>query len=276
MQMITHKETRQFLKENFPEWKERVVDDPAFQDFYKDDTFFGKAVKIGISPLRFFDKLMAASVNIGAYKKYCVENGIDFDMAKPNKEAIQYAQLMMRRTQASGLFKDIPLAMSKGMLTGNISVDKTFLQFQSFLLNRWSLISHDLYSAGIKGENKTQAVNIAFWLTMATVAEAIIRRGTREAIQSMKGDKKEKDEKTFIEELFVSSLQNVPFMGNSISMMYYGSLGIPSLDWLNRIFEYISAGNKAKKEETRTRNYLKAMMLAFPGGAQAVQTIPKK
>ena len=274
-QMITNKEIRQFLKDNFPEWRERVADDPAFIDFYKDNSFVDKAIQLGISPLKLFDKLTAAAITIGAYKKYCVENDIDFDISKPNKEAIAYAQLIMRRTQSTSSFKDVPLAMSKGMLTGNISVDKLILQFQSFLLNRWSLISHDLYKAGIKGENKKQAINIAMWLIVATVAESGIRRITREAIKSIK-DEDDDEKKGIVEEIIVNALQNIPFMSNVIGLLYYGSLGIPSIDWIKRAAEYSSAGFKSKTEGTKLRNFIKAAVLLLPGGSQITQMLPKK
>ena len=272
-QLITNKEIRKFLKDNFPEWRERVADDPAFTDFYKDDTFVDKAIQLGISPLKLFDRLTAASITIGAYKKYCVENNVEFDITKPNKEAISYAQLMMRRTQSTSSFKDMPLAISKGMLTGNISVDKIILQFQSFLLNRWSLITHDLYKSGIMGENKQQAVNIAMWLTIATLAESGMRRIIKESIKALKGE--DDDEKGIAEEIFVNALQNIPFMGNIIGMLYYGSLGIPSLDWIKRVGEYSAAGIRSETEEAKIRNLIKATALLLPGGSQIVQMLPK-
>jgi hypothetical protein len=269
-QLVTHKEIRNFLHDNFPEWRQRVVDDPMFLEFYKDHSLIDKAIQLGISPLKLFDKLTAGAVTIGAYKKYCVENSIDFDVTRPNPEAIQHAQLMLRRTQASGALKDIPLALSKGMLTGNISVDKLLLQFQTFLLNRWSLITHDMYKGGVKGENKTQAVNIAMWLIIATMAETLIRRKTKEVITS------KENEKGLFEDTIVNAFQNVPFLGNIISTLYYNSLGIPSLDWVSRISGYLNAGNKSKTKEAKVRNFSKAILLGLPGGSQATQMIPGK
>lgn len=270
-QMIVHKEIRDFLKDNFPEWRKRIADDPAFLDFYEDDTILDKAIQLGISPLKLFDSLTAGSVSIGAYKKFCVENGIEFDIAKPDKNAIDYAQLILRRTQASGLFKDAPLALSKGKLSGNISVDKVLLQFQSFLLNRWSLITHDLYKAGIKGKNKKQALNIAMWIILATLAEMGMRRIVRKSIKAVKG---EKDDRELASEIITTALQNMPFMGNMVSMLYYGSLGIPSIDWLNRAAEYSAAGVKSKNPEAKMRNFLKAGALLLPGGSQMTQMFP--
>lgn len=275
-QMVVHKEIRDFLKENFPEWRKRIADDPAFMDFYEDDTLIDKAIQLGISPLKLFDSLTAASVTIGAYKKFCIENGIEFDITKPDKNAIDYAQLILRRTQASGFFKDVPLALSKGKLSGNISVDKLVLQFQSFLLNRWSLITHDLYKAGIKGKNKKQALNIAMWLILATIAEAGMRRILRKGIKAIKGEEDKGKEKTVAGEIVTNALQNMPFMGNIIGAIYYGSLGIPSIDWLNRAAGYSSAGFKSKTDEAKMRNFLKATILMLPGGSQIIQILPNK
>lgn len=272
-QMITHKEIRQFLMDNFEEIKARAGDDPAYLDFYQKDNIIDKAIEKGLLPLQQLDKLTASSVTIGAYKKYCVDNGIEFDITKPNKEAIGYAQTILRRTQSSALFKDVPLALSKGKLSGNLSADKALLQFQSFLLNRWSLITHDLYKAGIKGANKKQAMNIAFWLIMATVAETLIRRGLRMAFE----DEQKRDRgKTLGQDLALNAVQNIPFTGNMISLIFYGQAGIPAIDWVTGIGSSISSAIKSKGEEARNRNLLKAGVSALPGGAQIKQILPRK
>lgn len=272
-QMIIYKKIRTFLMDNFTEIRARVGDDPAYLDFYQKDGIVDKAIEIGLYPLQQLDKLTASSVAIGAYKKFCVENGIEFDLSKPNKDAIAYAQTILRRTQSSALFKDVALSLSKGKLSGNLSVDKALLQFQSFLLNRWSLITHDLYKAGIQGKNKKQALNIAFWLIMATIAETLIRRGIRMAFED---EQRKEREKNLGQDLALNVLQNIPFMGNIISLIFYGQSGVPAVDWVTGIGGSISSAVKSKTEEARNRNLLRAGVSALPGGAQIKQILPKK
>lgn len=273
VQLITHKEIRKFLRDNFEEIRARIGDDPAYLDFYKKENIIDKAIIKGLYPLQALDKITASAVTIGAYKKYCLENEIEFDISKPDKEAISYAQTMLRRTQSSALFKDVALTLSKGKLSGNLSFDKALLQFQSFLLNRWSLITHDLYKAGIKGENKKQALNIAFWLIIATIAETLIRRGLRMAFED---EQRREKEKTLGQDLALNAVQNVPFMGNTISLIFYGQSGIPAVDWVTGIGGSISAAIKSKSEESRNRNLLKAGVSALPGRAQIKQLLPRK
>lgn len=270
-QMVIHKEIRQFLMDNFEEIRMRIGDDPAYMDFYQQKDIIDEAINIGLWPLKILDKLTASAVTIGAYKKYCIENDIEFDISKPNQDAIDYAQLILRRTQSSALFKDVALSLSKGKLTGNISFDKGLLQFQSFLLNRWSLITHDLYKAGIKGKNKKQALNIVFWLITATVAETLIRRGIREFFAD---EEKQKKEKSLAEDLILNTFQNIPFLGNVIGMIFYGNSGIASIDYVKNIFEEFGLAIKAKKEETKTRHIIKGVVSAFPGGSQIKQVLP--
>jgi hypothetical protein len=98
----------------------------------------------------------------------------------------------------------------------------------------------------------------------------------RKGIKTIKGEEEDEDkEKTLVGEIFTNALQNIPFMGNVISGIYYGSIGIPSIDWLYRAFGYSSAAVKSKTSEAQIRNFLKAMTLMFPGGSQMIQMFPK-
>lgn len=269
--IVTDSEWRAFVMENMPELRNRVGDDPAFQGF-KDKNWKG-ITDIAYAPLKTLDKFTASGVAAGAYMKYCEDNDIVVDLANPDPEAITYAQKMMRRTQASSQFKDLPLAVSKGKLTGNISVDKLILQFQSFMLNRWSLIRHDLYRAGIKGTNKKQAVNIAMWLVAANFAELGIRKMSKEMIAALTGEELPEDDedKEFLSNLG-QILQNVPFVGSIYYSMLYDDLPVPSLSMTGRIIKKISSAVKAD-EDTRGIKTLKAILSAIPGGQQFEKSI---
>jgi hypothetical protein len=265
--IISSKEWRAFVIDNMPELRNRIGDDPAFQDFKK-DSFMQKTNDLAYAPLKTIDRLAASGVAAGAYVKYCEDNGIDVNLADPDAEAIEYAQKMMRRTQSSSQFKDIPLAVSKGKLTGNISLDKIILQFQSFMLNRWSLVRHDLSRAGIKGGNKKQAINIAMWLIAANFAEAGIRRMSKEMIAQLIGEEiPEDDEDESMEKLVGQSLQNIPFLGSMYYAILYGDIPIPSISMATKIIEKVSAATKAD-EDTAGIKWLRALITATPGGQQ--------
>ena len=58
-----------------------------------------------------------------------------FDRNVVNQGAVQYAQKIVRKTQASSYPKDLPQAVSRGAMTGAHELDKMILQFQTFTAN---------------------------------------------------------------------------------------------------------------------------------------------
>ena len=172
--------------------------------------------------------------------------------AKPNAQAVEYAQHIVRRTQASALFKDAPMAISKGGLTGNRSVDRALLQFQNFALNRWSIWRHDIARVGIKDKNFTRAFNKFLWLAMATTMEEGIRRGSREIINVLTG-REDKEDEAFWKEVLKGALNDVPFLGQVLSVANYGRNPVPALEAPLRGLEAGKSLVAGKKPETRLR-----------------------
>lgn len=271
--IMTSKEWRSFVMTEMPAIRDSIGDDPAFTNF-KSDGWQG-LTKWAYLPLKIVDKAARAGVAVGAYIKYCKDNGIDVDFNNPDSDAIEYAEMMAMRTQSSSMFKDLPLAVTAGKLTGNISVDKIALQFQSFMLNRWSMIRHDLWRAGIRGNNKKQAVSVAMWLIAAQFAENGIRQMTAQMLATLMGqelpDDDDDEDKQLINNLR-SVLQNVPFVGSLFSGIVYGDLPIPSISMLGKIFEKISTAVKAG-ENNPEEKWLKAILTATPGGQQFTKYI---
>jgi hypothetical protein len=264
--IIKSAEWRAFVIDNMPEIRARIGDDVAFQDFGK-DAFAKKLGDMAYKPLQVVDRLAATGVAAGAYIKYCKDNNIPIDLENPDPEGIAYAQKMGRRTQSSSQFKDLPLAITKGKLTGNISVDKAILQFQSFMLNRWSLIRHDLWRNGIMGKNKKQAINIAMWLIAANYAEMGLRKWTKEAIAGMMGQELPEDDedKAFYKDLG-QILQNIPFMGSIYYAMLYEDFPVPVVSMLKKILGKFGAAVKA--EDDKGLKFIKALLASVPGGQQ--------
>ena len=243
-QVITNRNVREFIFKNMPELKARVGDDPAFLDF-GDNKFMTKAGQIGYAPLKFLDGITANGIAYGAYLKKLKELGIkEIDLNSPNKEAIAYAQSVVRQTQSSGLFKDAPLVISRGKLTGNKSFDKALLQFQSFMLSRWSIIRNRMWRANIQGgrdsdptkRNFKGAFQIMAMLMIAYAMEAEIRRGVRWGTDKITG-KLTKEKTTFTDDMVQSMVSTVPFVSQGVSMAVYKSDPIPSISGARNVIE---------------------------------------
>jgi hypothetical protein len=270
------KEWRQFVRANFQEIRNRGGDDPAFLDF-GGQTKIDRVARGGFWALQKIDLLAASSVAAGAYQKYMGDRGLAVDLAKPNKEAIQYAERIVRRTQSSAFFKDIPAALARGKLTGNKSVDKMILQFQSFVLTKASLLSHDAYEYGVRG-NTAQAANILFWSFLASTGlETMARRGVREFIDLLDGHN-DREKRSYTEDFVRQLLGNIPFAGNLTGMAYYGSLPVPVLDMAKKtaesVHQYATAKKQKAKGKARGRLALNlSRLLGMPGTAQAEELL---
>lgn len=269
MDVATSKRWREFLTKNFPEIRDREADDPAFMEL-SDRKWLARMTKIGLGPLKKLDLYAASSITAGAYQKYLNEHGQTLDFEKPNKDAIAYAELMLRRTQASMFFKDVPLAISRGALTGNRSLDKVLFQFQNFALNNWSLIRHDLWRAGIREKNPAKAVRIFTWLTLATLAEV----GLRDLAGLLTGID---DDDPVEKEMAQEALNKVPFLSHLVSAIVYQDVPIPVVSTLMRIPKGIGRMLFGKEPETKARGLVTAVegagrVAGIPGAAQVGQT----
>ena len=193
------------------EIRERGGDDPAYMDLGGEGVL--KNVReAGYYAMQKIDLFSASSVAIGAYIKSVEERGQTVDLSKPDPVAIAEAPLYVRRTQSSGFAKDAAPVLSQGKLTGNVSVDKLILQFQSFMLNRWSLIQHDMVSAGIGSGKTVKALNVAMWLALAIVSEYLIRNWSKELLALATGAEPppEDDEEKKQDKIIMQAIGAVP------------------------------------------------------------------
>ena len=231
------------------------------------------------------DILTASAITAGAYQRALDNKGLKLDFSKANPDAVAEAQRILRQTQASAFFKDVPLAISRGKLTGNRSFDKALLQFQTFLLGRWSRIRHDAYRAGLKTGNVSQFVNIMAWLSVANVAELGIRRLSKEAISllvsALTGEEPDLEpfEDRFTEELVKTVLGNIPIVSNLIGVSVYGGQALPAVDLPARAGKGIKQLITGKSTETKIKGAIKALLFTagfgfgIPGVRQAEQLI---
>jgi len=181
-----------------------------------------------MTPQKKLDGVIAAGVWIGAYQKHMNESAAAIDLSAPNQDAVNYANQVLTMTQASGAFKDLPVAISRGVATGgNESFAKALAQYQTFAFFRFANVSDMLYKASQEKDAET-AAQIASWWIAANVSEVAIRHGVKGAMAliflSLLGAKGDwDDEKSLIEEILFSFIGNTPYISNVISAITYKS-----------------------------------------------------
>lgn len=297
MTKMTEDPWRKFILDNMAELRDRVGDDPAIAqlefvaapqnlaDVVK--VLQSKTTKVGYAHIRWMDSIVAQSVAGGAYLKYMADHKLELDLENPNQDAINYAQLVLRRTQASTFVKDLPAAISRGALTGDsVSWGKLVFQFQTFMLSRWSIYRNDILAAGIKGK-RPEAINKLMILLMAAFVEVLLRRGVnifqegaidmmRELMGRPPADDDDDDD-SILEEWFSSIFRNVPIVGPAVDSLKYGSLPVPAIDILARPLETASALMRSRKPAAVQRNLTRLAVqsagMVFGGGGQADQIV---
>jgi hypothetical protein len=296
-QILLNRSLRAFLRDNFPELRDRGADDPAYLEL-SDNPTLAKYQQAGMWALQQADLLTASGVLLEAYKQEMAKIGVKFSSKSPqiNKQAITSAQTILQKTQSSRFTKDQPLALSKGWMSkvlsggrsaGNVSADRAVFQFQSFKLGRWGLIRYEAIERALTGNiaDKAKAAQILFWLSLATVAETGIRAGSRTflallfgggiaaAMKQLDEEMKDWDEK-FIEELYGT----VPILGDLVAMANYRSTGIPVVDVFTEIPGDYRTARTGKKNKTRIKASARVAegigsLRGIPGVSQARQIV---
>lgn len=272
--VATSGEWRKFVMANMPEVKARIGDDAAFAEFDLSrgpvNWFVSKAGKVGFVPLQTFDRWTASFVAAGAYEKYCNENGINVDLSKPNKEALDYAQKTVRLTQASPFFKDMPPVLRKDF-------GKFWFQFQTFTTNEWNLVQHDMWRAGILQKDFGKAATILFVLTLGRLVETgskevggkLLHRVFAQILGLPEED--DDDDEKFAQKAIGNMVVFPPFMNSLMYSLKFGSNPIPGWELVNKVMDRISWASQAKDPEKKLRHLLRAIVLPLPGGSQVEQ-----
>lgn len=277
IQDVTDKNWRKFLYDNFPEVRDRAGDDVEYLSFSSGS--LQKLRRSGFWATKKIDSLVASAVAAGAYRKVIEDAGGIVDLTNADPVAIQQAQLLMRRSQSSAFAKDTPSILTQGKFTRSVSLDKLLFQFQSFMLNRWSVLKHDAYTLGIKDGNFKQAAETILWLAMANSVELGIRLSLPAAIALILGSKDEADEDDLSKKVIYTALGNVPFVSQAVSVFEYGSSPVPAISFMGAVNERIKWANASKSPEKKTQHYIEAFILAgglaagIPGTLQVEQII---
>jgi hypothetical protein len=254
------------LIRKLPEIKKRKGDDPAFLQLSNNKSI-AKWQAYGYAPLKYIDTITAGGVATGAYQKYLHKHKIPIDFSKLHPEAAEYAQKWMRLTQSSSFFKDVPLAISKGKMTGNRSFDRAVFQFQNFLLKRWNTIRHDSWRAGIKEGRVKKFLHIHFWLMMALMAEMGVRRASGILIDFIT-KRPQREEDGITEQAVKTLLGNVPLISNALSVSVYGGEPMPVLEAIKKPVKAVPQISVKKELGLINLGEASLTFMGIPGASQ--------
>jgi hypothetical protein len=252
--LIIDEEWRGFMRENSSEMRNRSGGDIAFERVIHNEVI-PRIQDKAMYPIKFLDFYTAGAVWTGAYQKKMDELGLSVDLKNPNQEALKYANLVVRKTQASGNFKDLPPAVVNEYRT----VSKLFFKFGTFVLNRWSYIAEDLPDK--MKNNKQLAAQQLVFLSLSIAAEASVTAlyyGLMHDDDDEDVSKKEKIARSMSSSL----IQTIPFFGQIWSSLNYGTTPMPLIEVVNKFFDSLAQVYSAKKLETKEKHALRALSYA--------------
>ncbi len=254
--VVSSKKWREFIMQNFPEVRTAVGDDPVFMEM--NDNVLTKFTNKGLMPLKFLDKMARVSTAIGAYQKVAQEMGVEVDLENPNKEVVQKAQKLVRKSQGSSLFKDQPLGITKGFLTGNRSLDKTLLTFQSFMLNRWDNIKDLVWREGFAKGNIRKGVAGMMWLFIVAGVLEEVMRGAGEKLYGLIFGNESEEKEPMWRRVAENSFSTIPFVGSLINSLAYDSNPIPMVSVAERTISGVGQAVKGKETPTKLKGGITA------------------
>lgn len=217
--------------------------------------------------LQKLDMITAAAVNRSMYKHY-LKKGLSPEQAQFE------ADYVVGLTQASSSVADLPIMLMEGELY------KTILTFQTFALNQFGLITHDLYKAGvIKGriDRKFRSLIGLLLIGMITALGEEMRRATIKFLAK----REYADKFNFWQDVLWTFPASVPIIGNIASGIVEFNRGfsfplsrtIENLVIGAKMFTVPAGQTKEQKEYARKKGLLKfieasASIFGMPGAAQ--------
>jgi hypothetical protein len=281
VELVTTSEQWADLMLKLPEIRHRMGDDPAYIEFLSGKTsssFLFNIQQAGMRPMQRLDMFAAIATAAGAYDKYMTEKGLPVDFNNINPEAAEYAQRVVVRTQSSGFFLHSTPAATRGALTGNVSLDKTILAFQNFIINRFSNI-HELKADIKRGDIGAASGRITFAL-LAILAGQMLRYGFSRLYDLIKDDENEYD---WTNNIIAEILQNIPILGSPLSAIAgnrKANFPIPMVQVIDNAIMGTQRLIRGKKGATKLKGLIDTMtatgqLSGVPGSVEA-GTILKK
>jgi len=197
-----------------------------------------------LKPLQWLDLKTASAVAQSTYRTLKATGLSD-------AEARLESDLIMNITAGSSEIADRPMILMMGEEL------RTLFTFQTFLLNRWGIISHDLIGAGIKDGNITRKGRALIGLMILAMGGGFEDEVRGKLFELVSG-KKLKGEKNFIKSALMTIPESVPILGQILrSKLSYGqSFSVP----LTRTIENVVTGFQmlsSDKKSTQERGMLK-------------------
>ena len=269
-----------FLKENFPETYERGGGEIGIAEVaQQSNKTLRKASELGFLLEKKIDQINAQACALGTYKRLMEEktgSGFDYLNQPVDKKAQAEAMVLSRRAVASPSSKDVPLAISRGALTGgNVSVARSLFQFSNIMLDQWSNIRHDFIGAGILEKNPQLAGAMILAITAVIVAEDLIVTNIHDLENKILGYEPKKKE-SVAKSLSMEVLKRVPFANNVTSAILYGETGVPVLQLMPEFGKSVKKIGGEKRTEGIIETALTtASLMGGVGAGQAKEFYQK-
>ena len=256
---INPKYAKQIIKES-PALQMRRAGEVAVEEMLETPGkgFWRKFELGGMKLLQEADVRTAAGVQAGL-EKILMKNGV--------KNAHQEAEFLMNMVSGSAEVSYRPLILSSG------EGARTWFTFQTFFLNRWGIIMHDLVKAGGLKGNWKQKLN-ALIGTGIYMAGGIAEEETRRNIYNLLAGK-ELPPESILKQMATYIPKQIPYFGNLIEAADRGGDADPPLiRTVENVFKGGAGLIKGKTAEAKIKGGLKtteaiaSLLMGKPGTAQ--------
>ena len=278
-EMLTSEELRGGVQKASRQQRFRVADDPAYLEKSK-NRILGPIQEMGYKGIKYYDSMTADAVWYAAYRKRLEEQGIKFNKAdfvagKVNKDAVESADLLVRRTQGSSDAKDTPMGL---LNPANKDVLDAVLQFQRFTLNQAALY-RDAKVALVNKKDPSKAFAILASLAAAGLAESYANSALTYTLGTRQ-QKENESKKTVGSRIVPALINNLPIISNVTNMYQYGASGIPVVDVGMDVISGAKQLATAKTGEAKVSGGITALqsageMAGIPGSSQGAQIAKK-
>jgi hypothetical protein len=281
-------EGRAFVDKNFPEIAQRFAGETSIMDL-GGKSLLQKLQKGSFVLERALDAANARATVLGRYFQELAARGLDwrnYNEIPFHEEAGGKALAISRQTVTSPLPKDVPMAISRGALTGkNMTAARALFQFQTTMLRQANYMMYDIGYLGIHKMNPKQFAAASLPFLAMLLGESQIIAMNREY---MGNPNAKRDGDNLGKEMVMEALKRVPFAGNAVAMATYKETGIPIVDTtiegLHGLAEFGGApaeyGRPASARErgkgARDAARLAAEAAGMPGAATAFQLYENK
>lgn len=225
-------------------------------------TRMDKAAKLGFSMIMRTDVNTAAGVQ-KAVEKILIKEGVSNAKAE--------AEFIMNLTNGSANVTQRPHILSIG------EGARMWFTFQSFFLNRWGVIAHDLVMSGfVKSDTYRAKFLSLISLGIMMMAGALEDEMRKKLIELTTGKEWKMKDRGFVIDGIVNLLSTMPFFGSFINSAATGlSSAPPAVRTTENLVKGIGSIMTGKDGETKAKGAMRAteaglaLFIGLPGTAQA-------